>query len=384
MTTTTWRFDFVLPNLVLPDREPGIDSAPQIGEWPDGITLGSEFIAIVPHRDSRLMDIRGASPEAAKLFDSFRTPGGHVHSPAAVIVRNDAPELVRTDMECLVAFRNAVAFAFILRARAALGKGAPSAEPAWSDTFDLHPTIVSPTNRLVTRSEALLAVFSAEAEHLATHSPHISPCGRRLYPDAYLFRALSEIWERRYLAGDRSVFTTAVFRALEVAFLASSVANKNQGSLSEYGTQLALWISAIEVLAWPTKGRADLPAVLALLEGFDWASDKLGEKRYQARYRQKAIAATAVQYAYSLMYGARNEFLHGNPVSAETLVPKEFSTTLSLPRIASTVFRTALAAYLRPAVPFQEFADFELSHEIINDFAYSRALKFAFGLERDT
>jgi len=380
---TEWKFDYLLPNLVLGEVEL-TDASPQPGEWPSGINLGSEFIALVPHGDARLLPIRSESAQVAKLLDSFRTLAGHKHLPAVILVRRDAPEAVHRDMECLIAFRNAVAFTFLLRARAADARGTGKAEPTWSDTFELHPTIVGPKGHLVTQSEALLAVFSPDAKYIGTHSPHLSPCGRRLYPDVYVYRALSAMWQRRYIEGDKTLFTTAIFRALEVAFLASSLTTKNQGSVSEYGTQLSLWVSALEILAWPQGQHADLPAVLALLGKFEWASEALSEKSQLLQYKGASLQVNTIQYAYLLMYRARNEFLHGNPVSADTLIPSGLSGTLSLPRVASTVFRTALVAYLLDAVPPAPIEDGELGSEMINDYEYSKALRISFGLERKT
>jgi hypothetical protein len=96
----------------------------------------------------------------------------------------------------------------------------------------------------------------------------------------------------------------------------------------------------------------------------------------------RPLHLNSVQYACALMYRARNAFLHGNSVTVETLLPAKVAASLSLPRVASTVFRTALVSDLLSEVPYADLGDKELSLEIIDDRAYARALKQGFALAR--
>jgi hypothetical protein len=381
MPEVDWELAFVLPNLSLPapsSNEAGDGSG---GDWSGGISLGQDCMAIVAEADSRVRTIMEAVPAARRLLNGFRTPGGHAHKPSALIIRTDTPAAIKNDLEAIVSFRNAVAFSFILRARAAGVKSDSPGEPSWSDTFDFHPTVIGQRGHLVTVSDALQAIFAGDATFHATHSPNISPCGRRLYPDFYLLRALGKLWNHRYRHGLRgSPYTRAVFRSLEVAFGASSAAAKNQGSLSDYGTQMALWVSAIEILAWPEDRRADFGKVHRLLGRYQWASDVLNRARYQFTWGGNPIKCNAVQRAYGYMYRARNRFLHGETVTAQTLVPRRLRRAIPLPQLAAIVYRTALAAFLEKRIEPERPDAGSFGKEFVDEMMYSQAIKRGFGL----
>lgn len=354
-----WELAFVLPNLTLPDPRPGVQGDGTDGDWSHGISLGQDCIAIVPRLDPRLVEIANGSPGALKLLSGFRTSGGTPHDPSAIIVRRDAPDSVRTDLGAFVAFRNSVAFSVILPARAAVAAGG-NPDVTWSDTFDFHPTVLTDQGRLVTDTDALRAVYADNAAYNATPAPHLAPAGRRLRLDAYLARALGWAWKQRFYRRQRgSPFTTALFRSLEIAATAASAGVKNQGSLSDYGTQIALWVSAIEVLAWPEQRHANLDAVLKVLKRYHWADPALRATsvRRISKKQKGRRRLNPVQYAYVLMYRARNRFLHGEPVSAHTLVPRRLGGTTPVPRLAAVVYRTMLAAYLQGRIASEPLED---------------------------
>lgn len=384
MPDPQWELAYVLPNLTLPDPSPDDRGDGSDGNWSDGLALGQDTIAVVPALDLRLTAIRDAVPGAAKLLDGFRTVGDHPHHPAALIIRVDAPAAIRTDLEAIISFRNAIAFSFILRARAAgVGKEA-HVEPTWSDTFDFHPTVIGRQGHLVTEATALRAIFSSSASFIATPSPYMHPCGRKLYADQYLFRAFGRLWSWRYERGRRaSTYSRALFRSLEVAFAAASAAMKNQGSLSDYGAQMALWVSAIEILAWPEDRRADLSKVHRLLGRYGWMSEVLNERRFRLTWRKHRIRCNAVQRVYAFMYKARNRFLHGESVTPRTLVPSRGNRIIPLPALAAIVYRTALAAYLAKRIPPVRVAANRIPPEYFDQITYSGALKRGLNLGKE-
>jgi len=132
-----WELAFAVPGLSLPSSSRGHRGDGSAGVSSDGIALEDDRIVIAGASDARVQAICAANGAAAKLMGGFRTSGGHAHKPAALLIRADLPAPVRNDLEAVVSFRNAVAFSFILRARAVSSKNAMPAEPAWSDTFDL-------------------------------------------------------------------------------------------------------------------------------------------------------------------------------------------------------------------------------------------------------
>ncbi|HEX9130571.1 MAG TPA: hypothetical protein VF850_15505 [Gemmatimonadaceae bacterium] len=69
-------------------------------------------------------------------------------------------------------------------------------------------------------------------------------------------------------------------------------------------------------------------------------------RRYKVTWRGQVFRLNAIQHCYGLLYDARNHFLHGDPVSFTTLLPRRKTKTLSLPRIAALIYRYALVGYL--------------------------------------
>jgi len=381
-----WKLLFVLPNVELPD--PVSDHEPDTeeqGRWLNGITLGSRYLAIVSSKDARVLSMANNVAAADKLTSSFRTSTGAPYRPAAIIASPDTPSRLWQDLATIVDFRNAAAFSFLLRARAAGAAGTAYAEPTWSDTFDLHPTVVSASNRLVTDSDALRALYTEDATYLATQSPHLSLCGDRLYPDHFLFRVLGSEWRRYYeTGGQRSSRNRALFRSLQTAYQACSIATKNQGSLYEYGLQMALWVSAFEILVWPRSDHAGLEEVVELIGEYNWSDPQLAAASYTHTRRGQSLELNAAQQAYTLVYRARNRFLHGEPVDPQDLLPEAHRETVShLPRLAGVLYRVALSQHLGPHYELSENEEplDQLAHELFSDWEYERALLRAFGIE---
>jgi hypothetical protein len=130
-----------------------------------------------------------------------------------------------------------------------------------------------------------------------------------------------------------------------VAYSACAIGAKNQGSIHDYGLQVALWVSAIEILAWLDQQHADFDRVLDLLARTP-LHRKLQVRKYRARRRAKVRSMNALERAYAYLYNARNSFLHGNPVTSATLFTRSKTTGTAIPRLAATVYRAALTAYL--------------------------------------
>jgi hypothetical protein len=165
-----------------------------------------------------------------------------------------------------------------------------------------------------------------------------------------------------------------------VAFSASSAAAKNQGSLSDYGTQMALWVSALEVLAWPEDRKADFEKVHRLLGRYRWSRAELATPKYRTTWRRQQFRCNPVQRAYAYMYKARNRFLHGEVVTPQTLVPGRRGRTFPLPQVAAVVYRTALAAFLLARVKPLRYSGQRFGRELFDQMPYSGALERAFAL----
>jgi len=301
-------------------------------------------------------------------------------------VKRGAPDRVRGNEEALVAFRNAVALSVILRGRAEMTSGYGGMSPTWSDTFDFHPAQIGVADRIVVLSPALRSLIATDKPQNFSPSPYLPVSGTRIWPDSYLFRTLGVEWTRRYSTpGSDGQFGKSLFRSLEVAYNATAVGAKNQGSIHDYGLQIALWVSAIEILAWPESRYANFDLVLQLLSRAD-IHPELRKRRYSAKLRKKGRPRKmdALERAYSYLYSARNAFLHGNTVSSAKLFTRSRKGQVAIPRIAATVYRAALVAYLDRRHPqvVSSLADLKARvGELFSSMPYDDALAEAFGIE---
>lgn len=387
LATAEWEFGFVLPNLVLPDNAAAHDP----GTWPDGISFGSGTIIIVPFNDPRVLQLRAEQAAVEQILTSFLDEYGNPYNPSVLLVRKSAPDAVRLNLGAIIAFRNAVALAFVLRARAADAKGSGAFDPTWSDTFDFHPAKIGGNGKMILESPALLAAVADTATLRYTHSPYLPLVGRRLYPDGYLFDSFEKAWVRRFCGKAKTQqFGDRLFRSLEIAYQACAIGAKNEGSLNEYGIQVALWVSAIEILAWPDKRHADLETVLLLLDR-DAVDGRGRERQYRIKLRNpktkklETRRVSALQRAYIYLYRARNKFLHGNPVNANSLLTLGRRVRIGLPQLAAIVYRAALVAYLDHRYPKRINSLDELrdrAGEMFEDHAYEMALGELFGYQR--
>lgn len=378
----TWSFVYVLPNLSL-------DVGPKEhfhGKSTHAMDLGTDHMLVTGSKDARASAAIAKSPAATQIVTSFKDLYGKSYDPAVLLIRDSAPDWLKRDLEATVSFRNALAMSVVLYGRAAMLKGSHGQSPTWSDTFDFHPAQIGGTGRMVIQSPALLSVVATKKEFFLTNAPGIPIEGKQMWTDAYVYKSLGSAWRSSYSRKRRSdQFGKSLFRSLEVAYTAAGVGAKNQGSLHDYGLQVALWVSAIEILAWPTAQYANFKHVIDLLEKAPMPK-RLSARRYQLPGQKKVPRVKAIVKAYSYLYTARNDFLHGNPVAGNTLFTKAKGDRTALPALAATVYRAALVAYLDQRYPAQiltleEFAS--RADEWSGEMAFNDALCAAFEIERD-
>ena len=333
---------FVLPNLHL-DPEEASDPRES------SINLGLGEIAIVSPRDERVQAFVQRFPEAGSLLKSFRDEQGRPVEPATLIVREETALQMKRQMSPLVSFRNAAAVSHLLLGRARAINDNAWSVVVWSDTFDFHPASISLTGTITVISPAVMS-FALDAEkYNATPSPGIPEAGPRLFGDGYLARALGSEWKRRFLNRRREdSFGRVLFRSLELAYIAAATPLKNQASLHDLGTLVALWVNALEILAHPGKGKqVQQTNVVDLLGAYQWEEPRLQQPRYKLKIGRKVKRqGNAIQRAVNYMYAARNRFLHGEPVGESVLRPVLGKQRVVLLRVASLVYRAALEGYL--------------------------------------
>jgi hypothetical protein len=107
-----------------------------------------------------------------------------------------------------------------------------------------------------------------------------------------------------------------------------------------------LWVSAFEILSHPRSGKANLMTVLDLLAKAEWEDAGLKATRFKVKYRGKTSKINLIQKLHCELYRARNDFLHGNPVTPGKLFPKSRSGGPTLLHAAPLIYRAALMGFL--------------------------------------
>ncbi len=335
-TTPQWRLVFVLPNLRLGEHRLS----------PSEMTLGLEGIAIVPAVDSRVVEIREWSEPADRFLSSFHDGYGRAITPAVLIVREDWHSGIVANSEAVISFRNAAAAASILPFSARWPSDGGSGV-LWSESFDYHPARLRPDGlKFDYRTPALNSIgFRLDGLQL---TPDLRvPRTDLTHTDKNLADRLGRAWELRYLRGREKRKTAQVFRSLEVAYDALGLRFTSYSSLSAVGLSVVPWVTAIEVLAAPEARDVKKQDCTRLIGRHEFSDPRLRVKPGQRRGQM-----TLAQELFLRLYAARSKFVHGGKVSTELLLTTggEAPPLLSL---ASTIYRTALMAYLEEQWPRQ-------------------------------
>ncbi len=114
----------------------------------------------------------------------------------------------------------------------------------------------------------------------------------------------------------------------------------------DVGRSIALWVSAFEILDHPGTGKSGLGPVYDLLEMVEWESSRSRLRRYKAYEagKKNRPRRPLACWIYGEIYRARNDFLHGNPVSQKRLIVKQ--SNRSLFQYAAPLYRLALTGFL--------------------------------------
>jgi hypothetical protein len=116
----------------------------------------------------------------------------------------------------------------------------------------------------------------------------------------------------------------------------------------DFGVSVALWVSAFEILVHPGKnGKSDLPAVLALVSKARF-NDRVLKRRRRITYRNQTLSGNAAEFLYWRLYMARNDFLHGNPVTPNDALyktPKQKGRATLLNHLAPLLYQVVLLSY---------------------------------------
>jgi hypothetical protein len=306
------------------------------------------WIAIVGSADPRLQAIADRNPGVRQLVDSFTDQFGRPKRISALIYDESASTELRTT-EMVRAFHRIFAISSLTNGTSQLLRGR-SFQTVNSSLFDLYPIFAGADGKaLITFSEAVrdynddVGKFRGQTSPYVMNHPLMQPD-----PDLLLRGRLLDAWSRHGIRRGGDARFARIFRSLDVAYQAASLALES--SAYEYGARVALWVSAIEILAHPgTKaGKVNLPAVVDLMESAAprWSERTLRARTYVLRYWQTTRRVTLASRLYASLYKARNEFLHGNKVGPTALFVDRKKNRPGLPTVAPLIYEVSLLAAL--------------------------------------
>ena len=313
------------------------------------LTLGLEGIAIVPASDRRVVEIMEWSEDAKTFLNSFHDANGSAIEPSVLIVREDWYARMNRDPEPVISFRNAIAVASILPFRAA-SHGDGWAGVSWSESFDYHHAQLRLNGSQFDSWTPALTHIGLRLDGLCLTPDLRVPLTERRHADKSLAERLGRLWQLRYRQGRDKRKSARVFRSLEAAFEALGIRFKNYSSLNENGLNAVPWATAIEVLASPQKGQVRKWDCTKLIGQYKFCDHRLLSKRCWVKTKRGRRHMTLAQKTFLRLYRARSKFVHGDSVSVNLLLSAQDDAPPLL-SLASTIYRTALMAYLEENWP---------------------------------
>lgn len=325
--------------------------------------------ALLPVHDERITALCTAHAKFRSFLTKFTDEFGQTVFPSVLVVRSDAPPSI-VSVEAMASFRVLISLSVIPYSRALELNNPRGHRILFSNTFWFYPWMIDKHfDNLIVSTPAALGIHKV-AKFKGQSSPEIFPM--KLAPsmiDAPLLRNLLECWRRRYTKPMAEWSDIALFRSLNMANQASLIPAASDITLYDVGRSIALWVSAFEILVHPGGNeQSNLKRVFDLLETVPWMMRRSSYRRFETGSKKARCRRTLVSWIYHQLYKARNDFLHGNPVSRDDLFFPVSKRNLF--EYAGPLYRLALTAFLplvltRP-IPSQEnaieFADYAGEH----------------------
>jgi hypothetical protein len=307
--------------------------------------IETDGMALVSLRDDRIHRLAGQHNNFAAFIDKFESEFGGRVLPSIIIWRDDAAPLFRS-IEAIGGFRDAICLSVVPYGWAETLRFGRPFNILYGSWFSVYPWMTDKNYEFVVmQSMAQLALHLVE-EIKPQSTPGVTP--QELKPnmiDRTLLEALLKRWSVRYRTEQASWENTALFRSLNMANFASLLPSNAQVTNQDVGRSVALWVSAFEILVHPGQGQSGFLQVYDILDKVNWSLTECKEKIYEAHgFKAGQEKRNLPYWIYGLIYNARNHYLHGNPISADTLVVAQSKRNLF--EYAPILYRMALAGFL--------------------------------------
>jgi hypothetical protein len=333
-----WIPMFTLPNITL--TEP----------------IETDGVALVSTADPRLAEIVASHPAFQTYINSFKTEFGRSLAPSFVLAHEDAPPVFR-GVEALAAFRDSVSMSVIpLSWAKSLRFGHGGMGIHYSNWFSIYPWMLDKNYEYLLSMTMATSGMDDLGRLRGQSSPGISP--RHLdhgFIDKVLLDELLKRWQRCYLAETPEHDDVALFRSLNMANFAALMPAGVEVTMYDIGRQVSLWVSAFEILS-PAKSSA-FNKVYDNLKTVEYGLSAINTPIYEAHgFKTTQTKDILPCWIYGELYKARNDFLHGNRITAERLTVRPSQRSLYI--YAAPLYRLALTGFLdlrfKRNIPSQE------------------------------
>jgi hypothetical protein len=302
-------------------------------------------LAIVSHRDDRLQFLIQKHRRFAMYMRRFKTEFGEPVYPSVIIRHSASPEQYRS-VEALSGFRDAVAMAVTPYSWALALRYDNRQNIRYANWFSFYPWMIDANyENLIMHTMAEIGVHEVKALRGQTMAGLTHRKLTTGMVDTPLLMAILSSWECRFKTEAPSRENVALFRSLNMALSASMLPGNVETTIYDIGKSIALWVSAFEILAHPGESRGGFHQVYQLLERAEWKLSDCKQPSYKPfGYKAGQPLRILPVWLYGELNRARNDFLHGNPISNSRLIVPPGKQALHL--YAAPLFRMALAAYL--------------------------------------
>jgi hypothetical protein len=307
----------------------------------------ADEMAIVPTNDERVVGYEKEFPAFGRFVKRFTDPFGARIAPGILLLHSKAPKTFWS-IEAVSSFRDLLALSVIPLQRARGIIHGHSNHIQYSDYFDFYPWTFNDRNlHLVCNTPGLVGLHEVSA-FKGQSSPVLSAVDfRYMDVDAPLLKALLARWCVRYSTRRPEWADRALFRSLNMAMAASKMPAGADVTNFALGRNLGLWVSAFEILTHSGQERLRLSHVYDKVAGAPWKNKKAKRKVFRPHHSQ--IKRNLGCWVYGEIYRVRNHFLHGEPVSPQSLIVKRSKRNLF--SYAPMLYRMLLTGFLELPEP---------------------------------
>ncbi|HKJ63347.1 MAG TPA: hypothetical protein VKA94_15345 [Hyphomicrobiales bacterium] len=331
--------------------------------------------AFLPPFDPRIVEIKERYQKFNDFLSRFSDQFGGEKNPTILAISPNTPQTFTT-LDAIASLRDMLTASVIPFNRAMMIKYPNVPRTIFSRNFDFYPWMISKDYKYIINITPAIMHLHDVKDFRGQPASEI-PINKLSHSevDKVLFASLHTHWRYHFGSSRQQWRNRALMRSLNMAHHASQLPALNDTRYLDYGRIIALWVSAFEILVHPGgTDRANKFKVWALLNKVQWASKALSARRYKCRKNPtKFTRETQACWLYDQLYAARNDFLHGNPVTSRRMILA--GSKRNMEDFAAPLYRLALTSFLNLRLD-RELPDMQDSE------AYAKAIADSFDFYR--